>query len=65
MFSVLIPTLNNLDYLKICIGSLKKNSYYNHQILVHINVDSDGTSVKLRATATSNNWSVKTIARLI
>ena len=43
MFSVLIPTLNNLDYLKICIGSLKKNSYYNHQILVHINVDLDGT----------------------
>ena len=43
MFSILIPTLNNLNYLKICIGSLKKNSFFNHQILVHINVGSDDT----------------------
>jgi len=28
-------------------------------------VDSDGTNIKLRATAASDNWSVKTIARLI
>ena len=60
MFSVLIPTLNNLDYLKICIGSLKKNSYYNHQILVHINVDLDGTrkyleSEKIEYTYSNEN----------
>lgn len=43
MFSIIIPTLNNLNYLKICINSLKKNSSFNHQILVHINVGSDDT----------------------
>ena len=43
MFSVLIPTYNNLEYLKICIDSLQKNSKYDHQIIVHINEGNDGT----------------------
>tara|TARA_S200000501_G_scaffold10622_1_gene9632 strand:- start:495 stop:1346 length:852 start_codon:yes stop_codon:yes gene_type:complete len=43
-FSILIPTLNNLDYLKLCLNSLKKNSVYDHEILVHSNNSSDGTS---------------------
>jgi glycosyltransferase involved in cell wall biosynthesis len=37
VFSILIPTFNNFDYLEICINSLKKNSVYNNQIIVHIN----------------------------
>ena len=43
MFSILIPSFNNLDYLKKCIESLKKNSNFNHQIIVHVNEGSDGT----------------------
>jgi GT2 family glycosyltransferase len=43
MFSILIPTFNNLEYLKICINSLKKNSKFNHQIIVHVNEGNDGT----------------------
>ena len=43
MFSILIPTFNNIEYLKICINSLKKNSLYNHEIILHINDGSDGT----------------------
>jgi len=43
MFSILIPTYNNLEYLKICIDSIKKNSKYDHQIIVHINEGKDGT----------------------
>ena len=43
MFSIIIPSLNNLDYLKQCLFSLKKNSIYNHEIIVHVNVGSDGT----------------------
>ncbi len=43
MFSIIIPTLNNYNYLKICIESLKKNSNFNHQILVHVNIGSDET----------------------
>ncbi len=43
MFSVIIPTFNNLEYLKLCLNSLKKNSQFNHEILVFINDGSDGT----------------------
>lgn len=43
MFSILVPTYNNLEYLKICIESLQNNSEYDHQIIVHINEGTDGT----------------------
>ena len=43
MFSILIPSYNNLEYLKNCIKSLKKNSKYSHQIIVHINEGTDGS----------------------
>ena len=43
LFSILIPSWNNLPYLKLCIESIKKNSTYRHQIIVHINEGSDGS----------------------
>jgi len=43
MFSILIPSYNNLEYLKTCIDSLKKNSTFDHQIIVHINEGTDGS----------------------
>jgi glycosyltransferase involved in cell wall biosynthesis len=43
IFSIVIPSWNNLDFLKLCIQSLKKNSRYQHQIIVHINEGTDGT----------------------
>ena len=43
MFSIIIPTLNNLPYLKLCIKSIKKNSRYDHEIIPHVNVGTDGT----------------------
>ena len=43
MFSIIIPTFNNLPYLKICIESIKKNSNFNHEIIAHINEGTDGT----------------------
>lgn len=42
-FSIIIPSWNNLDYLKKCIESIEKNSYFNNQIVVHINEGKDGT----------------------
>ncbi len=41
--SILVPTYNNLSYLKLFIHSIKKNSNFRHQIILHINVGSDGT----------------------
>ena len=43
MFSIIIPTLNNVNYLKLCIDSIKKNSNFNHEIIVHVNQGTDGT----------------------
>lgn len=43
LFSILIPTWNNLTFLKLCIESIRKNSAYEHEILVHVNEGSDGT----------------------
>ena len=43
MFSIIIPTLNNLKYLILCISSIKKNSIYNHEIIIYINSSTDGT----------------------
>ena len=43
MFSVIIPTFNNLEYFKLCLKSLQKNSKYNHEIIVHVNEGVDGT----------------------
>ena len=56
MFSILIPTFNNLDYLKICIESLRKNSNFDHQIIVHVNEGSDGT---LEYVKGSHKWGLQ------
>lgn len=43
VFSILIPTWNNLSFLQLCCKSIKKNSVYQHQILIYINEGTDGT----------------------
>tara|TARA_B100000989_G_C19473982_1_gene442018 strand:- start:132 stop:992 length:861 start_codon:yes stop_codon:yes gene_type:complete len=60
MFSIIIPTLNNLNYLKLCLHSLKKNSSYNNEIIVHINIGEDGSldyvkNNKIKFTYTNYN----------
>ena len=43
MFSIIIPSLNNLEYLKLTLNSIYKNSKYNHEVIIHINEGTDGT----------------------
>ena len=43
LFSIVIPTWNNLEFVKLCVESIRKNSTYKHQIVLHINDGSDGT----------------------
>ena len=43
MFSIIVPTYNNLDYLKLCLKSIKDNSSFDHEIIIHVNEGSDGT----------------------
>ena len=63
MFSIVIPTYNNLKYLELCLKSLKINSKYDHEIIIHINEGIDGTINYLRdkdykVTYTSKNEGV-------
>ena len=65
MFSIIIPTFNNLDYLKNCIESIKKNSTYNHEIIPHVNEGKDGTieylkKVNIKYTYTNYNSGICT-----
>jgi glycosyltransferase involved in cell wall biosynthesis len=43
MFSIILPTWNNLDFLQLCVRSIRQNSSFSHQIIVHVNDGSDGT----------------------
>ena len=43
MFSILIPTWNNLALLQLCVRSIRENSAHDHQIIIHVNDGSDGT----------------------
>ena len=43
MFSIIIPTFNNLNYLSLCLDSIRKNSKFTHEIILHVNEGNDGT----------------------
>jgi len=43
LFSIVIPSWNNLEFLKLCVGSVRAHSAFEHQIIVHVNDGSDGT----------------------
>ena len=43
MFSIIIPSWNNLKYLQFTIDSILKNSAHKHQIVVHVQDGRDGT----------------------
>lgn len=42
-FSIVIPTWNNLEYLKLIVKSIHINSHFKHQIIILINEGVDGT----------------------
>ena len=58
-FSIILPTWNNLGYLKVCLDSIKKNSKYEHDINVHVNDGSDGTVEYLSSNGIKFNHSVE------
>ena len=49
VYSILLPTWNNLPFLKLCVQSLRQHSAREHQLIVHANDGSDGTREWLRA----------------
>lgn len=43
MFSIVIPTWNNLEFLKLAVDSIRKHSQFEHEIIIHVNEGADGT----------------------
>jgi glycosyltransferase involved in cell wall biosynthesis len=71
LFSIVIPSWNNLPFLKLCVESIRKNSVHSHEILIHANIGTDGTRDWLQAeglpfTASPENvgvcWAVNAAA---
>jgi glycosyltransferase involved in cell wall biosynthesis len=60
LFSIVIPSWNNLRYLRLCVQSVRRHSTRPHQVIVHVNEGSDGTREwvereRLEHTATDAN----------
>jgi glycosyltransferase involved in cell wall biosynthesis len=69
MFSIIIPTFNNLEYLQLCLDSIEKNSKFKHEIIIHVNEGTDGTldyviKKKLKHTYTKKNVGLCTATNL-
>lgn len=61
MFSILIPTWNNLALLQLCVRSIRQNSSLQHQIIVHVNDGSDGTLDWVREQGITHTASAQNI----
>ena len=59
-FSIIIPTYKNFKYFKLTIDSIKKNSSFNHEIVVHLNGEDKETenyinNEQIKFTQSSSN----------
>jgi len=60
-FSILIPTWNNLPYLKLCVESIRKHSTFSHEIILHINDGSDGSLEWARSQEITHSYSAQNV----
>lgn len=61
LFSIFIPTWNNLPMLRLCVDSIEKNSTYPHEIIIHVNDGSDGTLEWVRSRGLKHTHSAENI----
>jgi GT2 family glycosyltransferase len=61
MFSIVIPSWNNLAYLKLCVESLNKHSQFEHEIIVHLNDGSDGSLEWVKSQGIKYTQSAKNV----
>ena len=61
MFSIILPTYNNLEYLKITLESISKNSKYKHDIIVHVNEGTDGSLDYVKNKKLNFTYSLKNL----
>src|SRR5512142_1203414 len=61
MFSIIIPSWNNLPYLKLCVESLQRHSTFDHEIIVHLNDGSDGSLEWVKSQGIKYTWTDKNV----
>ncbi|MEM0965104.1 MAG: glycosyltransferase [Verrucomicrobiota bacterium] len=42
-FSILIPSWNNLPFLKLCVEAIREHSATEHEVIIHLNEGADGS----------------------
>jgi hypothetical protein len=62
IFSILIPSWNNLPYLKLCVASIEKNSSFKHQIIIHVNEGLDSTLAWVQEKGFAYTYSKENVA---
>lgn len=60
-FSIVIPTWNNLPFLRLCVDSIRRHSSEEHQIIIHVNEGSDGTLEWVREQGFDYTWSERNV----
>jgi hypothetical protein len=60
MFSIVVPSWNNLPFLQLAVETIRRHSTHEHEIIVHVNDGTDGTldwvrRQELKHTATPAN----------
>ncbi len=61
VFSILMPTWNNLPFLRLALESLRKNSTHTHQVVVHVNEGNDGTPAWLESERVDFSWTARNV----
>jgi len=61
MFSIVIPSWNNLAYLQLCVESVRRHTQVPYEILVHLNDGSDGSLAWVKAQGIKYTQSEKNV----
>ena len=56
-FTIVVPTWNNLALIRLCVASIRQNSTFPHQLVVHVNDGSDGTLAWVREQGLDHTFS--------
>jgi GT2 family glycosyltransferase len=61
LFSIIVPSWNNLPFLRLCIESLQQHSTHPQQIIVHVNEGTDGTIEYLQQAGIAYTHSIENV----
>jgi GT2 family glycosyltransferase len=59
--SIIIPSWNNLDMLRLCLRSVAEHTGLPHQVVVHVNDGSDGTLRWVKDNGVEHTWTSRNV----